>query len=110
MSLNIIRTTKPKKLSLSVSRLNSHLGTELSKEEIKNILLNIEYEITKEDDEYITIIPPVFRTDISIPEDIYEDVGRIYGYENILPKLPTREINAVVLNEKIALKEKIRNI
>ena len=67
-------------------------------------------EITKEDDEYITIIPPVFRTDISIPEDIYEDVGRIYGYENILPKLPTREINAVVLNEKIALKEKIRNI
>jgi len=102
--------TKPKKLSLSVSRLNSHLGTNLSKEEIKNILLNIEYEITKEDDEYITIIPPVFRTDISIPEDIYEDVGRIYGYENILPKLPTREINAVVLNEKIALKEKIRNI
>jgi len=101
---------KPKKLSLSVSKLNSHLGIELSKENIKNILSNIEYEIISEDAEYITIQPPVFRTDISIPEDIYEDVGRIYGYENILPKLPTREINAVELNEKIALKEKIRNI
>mgnify|MGYP003771122929 CR=1 FL=1 len=101
---------KPKILSLSISKLNTHLGTTLSKEEIKNILSNIEYEIISEDNEYITIQPPVFRTDISIPEDVYEDIGRIYGYENILPKLPLREINAVVLDDKIALKEKIRNI
>lgn len=102
--------SKSKILSLSILKLNTHLGTTLSKEDIKNILSNIEYEIISEDEEYITIQPPVFRTDISIPEDVYEDIGRIYGYENILSKLPLRETSAVVLNDKIVLKEKIRNI
>lgn len=103
---------EPKKISLSIEKLNTHLGITLSKEEIVNILKNIEYEYIEEDstDEYITIIAPTFRTDINIAEDIHEDIGRIYGYENILPILPQRSITAAKSNKILKIKSEIRNI
>ena len=55
------------------------------------------------------LVPP-FRTDIYIPEDIYEDIGRIYGYENISLRLPMRDIGASKKNSNVSLKSKIRNI
>ena len=104
--------SEPRNISLSISKLNTHLGTVLSKNDIKNILLNIEYKILEEseDGEYITVSAPVFRTDIYIPEDIYEDIGRIYGYENIVARLPLRDIRASKKNSNIYLKTLIRNI
>ena len=101
-----------KKISVSISKLNTHLGTVLSRDEIKEILINIEYQILEEleDGEYLTVEVPVFRTDIYIPEDIYEDVGRIYGYENIVLRLPLRDIGASKKNQNIYLKSLIRNI
>ena len=104
--------SEPKNISISISKLNTHLGTILSRDDIKNILLNIEYKILEksEDGEYITVCPPVFRTDIYIPEDIYEDIGRIYGYENIVARLPLRDIRASRKNSNIYLKTSIRNI
>ncbi|MGI6423538.1 MAG: phenylalanine--tRNA ligase subunit beta [Candidatus Dojkabacteria bacterium] len=102
----------PKKISLSISTLNNHLGSNLSKEEILTILTNIEYkEITSDSsDEYISLMIPSFRMDISIPEDIHEDVGRIYGYNNIKPLLPKRELSATKRNKLVDLKSQIRDI
>lgn len=97
-------------ISLSISKLNTHLGTNLGKEEIKGILNNLEYSITDQNEEYLTVTPPIFRTDIYIPEDIFEDIGRIYGYENIILKLPTRDIKAAKKNVNIYIKSKIRSI
>ena len=36
------------------------------------------------------VLPPVFRLDVSIPEDLVEEVGRIYGYDRVPPTLPGR--------------------
>ena len=102
----------PRKISISISKLNTHLGTVLGREAIKNILSNLEYQIIEESEngEYLTVEVPVFRTDIYIPEDIYEDVGRIYGYENIVLRLPLRELKASKKNQNIHLKSLIRDI
>ncbi|MDD2270483.1 MAG: phenylalanine--tRNA ligase subunit beta [Candidatus Dojkabacteria bacterium] len=99
-----------KNITLSIPKLNTILGTTLSKNVVKDILNTLEYKILSEDIEYITVIPPLFRTDIYIPEDIFEDIGRIYGYENILPRLPQRDIKAVKVNRNINLKKKIRTV
>jgi len=101
---------QPKNISLSIPKINTHLGTNLGKEDIKNILTNLEYTVSNENEEYLTVVPPIFRTDIYIPEDIYEDIGRVYGYENILLRLPTKEIKAAKKNINISVKEKIRSI
>jgi phenylalanyl-tRNA synthetase beta chain len=34
------------------------------------------------------ILPPVFRLDVTIPEDLVEEVGRVYGYDRVPPTLP----------------------
>jgi len=101
---------KPKSISLSISKLNTHLGTSLGGEQVKSILQNLEYTISNEDEEYLTVLPPVFRTDIYIPEDIFEDIGRIYGYENITLKLPTKDIKTAKKNTLIDIKSNIRSI
>jgi len=99
-----------KGITLSINRINTHLGTNLGKEEILKILTDIEYQISSQDSEYITVVPPIFRTDIFIPEDIFEDIGRIFGYDNIAPKLPTRDIRPTRVNTNIQLKNRIRQI
>lgn len=99
-----------KNISLSITKLNTHLGTTLGKEQIKTILRNLEYTLSNENEEFLTVTPPVFRTDIYIPEDIYEDIGRIYGYENIILKLPERDIKASQKNISLSFKAKIRSI
>jgi phenylalanyl-tRNA synthetase beta chain len=100
----------PKHISLSINKLNTHLGTSLSKEEITKILTDLEYVVSTSDEEYITVVAPTFRTDIDIPEDIHEDIARIYGYENIPLVLPSRDIKAASKNQNIELKKKIRNV
>ncbi|MDX9739475.1 MAG: phenylalanine--tRNA ligase subunit beta, partial [Candidatus Dojkabacteria bacterium] len=102
----------PKKVSLSISRVNTHLGVTLSKEEVSTILKNLEYTVheSKKEDDFLTVTAPTFRTDITIPEDIHEDIGRIYGYENIDPVFPQRDVRATRRNKNIILKSKIRSI
>lgn len=101
-----------RKISLSIKKLNAHLGTKLTKEEVLTILKNIEYKDIEEDstDEYITVLVPSFRMDINIAEDVHEDIGRIYGYENIKPVLPKRELTAGKKNKVLSIKSEIRNI
>lgn len=106
------QVVEQRKISFSIKKLNTHLGTELSKEEILTILKNIEYQELEDEstDEYITVLVPSFRMDINIAEDIHEDIGRIYGYENIKPVLPKRELTAVKRNRILSIKSEIRNI
>ncbi|MEQ8352542.1 MAG: phenylalanine--tRNA ligase subunit beta [Leptospiraceae bacterium] len=54
---------------------------------------------------------PTFRSqyDVSIPEDIIEELGRIYGYDNIPEKGPAPELISVPLNEKRNLEIQIKN-
>lgn len=98
-------------ITLSVSKVNAHLGISLEREGIVKILENLEYTILpKIEDEYITVLAPTFRRDISIVEDIHEDIGRIFGYDNIPTTIPTKKITAPKINRNIEIKSKIRNI
>lgn len=103
---------EPKIVSISIPKLNTHLGIDISKDTISTILTNMEYEIVGDKDsaEYLTVKAPSFRMDISIPEDIHEDIGRIYGYENIQPVLPLRQSSAVPKNKIVELKSRLRSI
>jgi len=73
---------KEKVVSVSLDKINKVLGITLSKEEVIDILKRLQFE-TKVEKEQFTIIVPTRRIDISIPEDIIEEVGRIYGIDKI---------------------------
>ena len=93
-------------VSLNAQFINSRLGLELSNDKIQNILENVEFSVFTETD--ITITKPFWRTDIEQPEDIVEEVGRLYGFDKLPRELPKRSIVPAALGAKVHAKQMIR--
>ena len=75
---------EPVVITTTASRTNKILGTDLSMDEIVKILGKLNFPVEVKGDEY-TVTVPNRRWDIFIDSDIFEEVGRIYGYDNIKP-------------------------
>ncbi len=97
-------------IKFDIDNFNTIAGIEISPEEIKKILENLEYKVTENDDNSLIVFIPSWRRDISIKEDLYEDIIRVYGYNNIVPILPKKQIKPPVKNEIFELKKEVRNI
>ena len=78
----------PKKIKLDLNYAESLLGVKIPKKEIIKILNNLEFKILQPLDSAIKVEIPTFRLDISIQEDLIEEIGRIYGYQNIPAVFP----------------------
>lgn len=77
-----------KKIDITAEKINSLLGSNISKEEVIDIFKRLGFT-SNVNGEVITASVPRRRIDIDIPEDLIEEVGRIYGVNNIEGKLPT---------------------
>lgn len=101
---------EPKTINLEIDKANLTSGLNLSKEQVVKLLTNIEYEVNEKGDNQLELIVPTFRQDVSIVEDVYEDIARIYGFNNIKVTLPQRSIQPPKKYEDWDLKQEIRNI
>ena len=97
------------KIEVSSQKISDILGSNISEDEVASILakLSISAEIKGK---IIEAIPPTLRTDLSIPEDIVEEVGRIRGYDKIVPKLPPAIRGKAMVEKNFYYTEKIKNI
>lgn len=102
--------TTQKEITFSLENLKNLTGLNLNNETVLQILSNLEYEIVGEKNGNITVKAPHWRQDINIKEDIFEDVARIYGYNNIDPILPTKELAPARDNGIYALKKRVRQL
>ena len=93
---------------ISLSDLNQTLGANFTVTEVKNTLENVGF-IVDTNAEQLVVQAPLWRTDIHIKEDIYEEVGRLTGFDNIPKTLPTRSFKGSPKNPLFALKSEIRN-
>ncbi len=76
-----------KNIDITAKNINAILGMQISKQEILEVFRKLGFTTTVKD-EIITVSVPKRRIDISIKEDLIEEVGRIYGVNNIKGKLP----------------------
>ncbi len=76
------------KIDVSLEKVNRVLGTTISKEDVLDVFRKLAFE-TEVNGDKITVLVPKRRIDISIEEDLIEEVGRIYGVNNIEGKLPS---------------------
>ena len=81
-----------KTLSFSQNYISKILGVEISENIIEEILKNYKYEFKKENNDYYVTIPQR-RLDLHGAHDMAEEIGRVYGYENIKPTLPKIDQN-----------------
>ncbi len=80
---------KPVQISISTDQIRNKLGETISDEKIISILESLSFEV-KNNKGMLNIVVPYYRAtkDISIDADIVEEIGRIYGYDNIEPEAP----------------------
>ena len=71
-----------KEIAVSIDQVNAVLGTTLSDREIGNTFKRLDLTFGEEDGVF-TVSVPFERLDLSIPEDLIEEVARIIGYEKI---------------------------
>ena len=100
----------PKRIRLDFDYVKSLLGREIPKKEIINILKRLDFKITGVRPLQIEVEVPTFRLDISIPEDLIEEIGRIYGYQRIKATFPTVSLIPPKRNLDIFWENVIKNI
>lgn len=91
----------------TVGFITERLGVQLSAENISSLLQNVEFIVAHSGDD-LTIVAPYWRTDIDIPEDIVEEVGRLYGYDQLPLLLPQRGMSPGTVSELLATKRVLR--
>lgn len=74
-------------------------GKEISLTKIKTVLENLGYSDIDCDEDTIDVEIPWWRTDLRIPQDVIEDIGRVLGYDNIDKALPSRKYVATPLSD-----------
>lgn len=97
-----------KTIDLSIKKTESLLGVKISEEKIIKILESLGFEVKKESDLEVKI--PTERRDISIEEDLIEEIGRLYGYENIESKKPKAEVEATKKPEDLFWEDRLREV
>ena len=100
----------PANIDIDSKFINERLGLDLSGDDICGLLNNVEIKSHGPEEElgYICIQSPFWRTDLELPEDIVEEVGRLYGFDKLPRQLPRRSIKPAPKNPRRQLKQAIR--
>ncbi len=103
-------TTEVTRLPVSVATkdVNRVLGITISPADILSILTRFGYEVGQAGEEF-TVTPPHERDDITIKQDLIEEIGRIFGLSHIISIMPT-EAPVEELNKRHFYAEKIRAV
>ncbi len=104
---------KQKSITIETSTdfIRKRIGQQIEDKRIISILTSLDFKL-KTDGGKLSIEVPHYRAtkDISIPEDIVEEVGRIYGYDNIAPAAPMVTCTPPRKNEFRLFERKVKNI
>ncbi len=81
----------PRSIKISSSKIAETLGLEIPSTEISAIFTRLGFSFQQEANQWIVVVP-TYRFDLSLPEDLIEEIARVYGYDNI----PTQNLYAAL--------------
>lgn len=100
---------KQRKVTVSLDKIQKLLGVSIREEEIENILKRLNFNYENNGGNFVVTAPDE-RLDINIPEDVIEEIGRVYGYENITEKIIENIEFTPKLNKEYTYNNLIRKI
>ncbi|RLC38448.1 MAG: phenylalanine--tRNA ligase subunit beta [Candidatus Nealsonbacteria bacterium] len=99
------KKARPKKIKLDLKYVERLLGVRIPKEKIIKILKNLGFKVAHQlinlSTHQLLIEVPTWRLDISIQEDLIEEIGRIAGFQNIPSVFPKAALIPPERNEEI---------
>jgi phenylalanyl-tRNA synthetase beta chain len=99
---------KERKLLFDPALLERYLGAPVLKTRAKQILQRLGFTI-KEQKKAWEVMIPTFRQDVSIGQDLVEEIGRMQGYEKIAPIFPVATLIPSIENPSVRLKERVQD-
>jgi len=101
---------KPKKIDLNLTKVQKVLGITIKADKIKKIINDLDLKIISSKKDNLLIEVPTIRQDITIAEDIIEEIGRILGYDKIKSELPSLPITLPIKNKDFFWKNEIKEL
>ncbi len=93
----------------SLSHINSILGLRLTAIQVKEMLLRMGNGIAETGSDYVVVEIPPYRTDVIHARDVIDDVGRVYGFNNMIPVYPNTP-SVGQLTEQDKLNDGVREV
>lgn len=101
---------KAKAIRINAQKASQFLGVDFSVKTIAKLLKKLQLaSILDIKNSRLDILIPTFRRDLNIPADIYEEIARIYGLNEIVPTLPTRTLSASKRNREYDFEQEIKH-
>lgn len=107
---------KPKRnrIRARLGMLQRRLGFAIEARAASDVLKRLHFEVSLSagKDPELNIVAPTFRSqyDITIAEDIVEELGRVHGYDNIAPVAPLSPVQAIPANRDRQLARRLRQV
>ncbi len=98
---------EPKHIKITLAKINNVLGMNLIQEEVVGIFNRLGFTVVSGPE--LDVLVPTRRTDISIKEDLIEEVGRIYSYDNVLGLMPKTNIKSGTYSNRATIVKELRN-
>lgn len=95
-------------IQFEIGELNKFFDVSFDKNWVENVLKSLGFEKRENEKKWI-IIPPSYRQDVKEDVDIYEEIGRFYGYDNLPQKLPLYELGKGWKLKEVELIKKIQD-
>ena len=97
-------------IPLDIKKFRRFMGKDIDAQEVARILTNLGLEMKSIGQETAVVIPPSYRQDLTRSADLYEEIIRMYGFENIENKMPVENIKAGIKAEPIRLMDESKEI
>ncbi|MEC8339710.1 MAG: phenylalanine--tRNA ligase subunit beta [Nanoarchaeota archaeon] len=87
--------------TISLDYVNSLIGIDVLEDDVKSLLPKVQYGCKAIKDGEIIVEVPAYKSDVFSDSDIADDIARAYGYNNIIPKIPSVDSIGEELHETV---------
>ena len=104
----VCKEYSPRQLEMCPDQANRILGTHLSLREMATLLGRLEIEVLLESEDVIRVQIPSYRNDLKSEIDLIEEIGRMFGFNNIPRSIPRHASSTISHAPLYLFEEEVR--